>query len=286
MRKLLLGLFVITTFSFLKGDMPAYQLFNKAGEQTPFKQLVQKAAKADVVLFGEQHNNAVAHWLQLSLTKALHEKLGDSLVVGAEMFERDDQLTINEYLNGLIKTKHFERRAKLWDNYETDYKPVLEFAKSNELNFIATNIPRRYANFVAYHSVEALDTFSREALQYMPPLPIPMNMDLPGYKRIRKMQMHGGDAKYLAQAQAVKDAAMAKAIVDNRGADQTFLHLNGNYHSNNFEGIYWYLNEYAEDLEVLTISTVSQEAVKKLNEDHEGKADFIICTQADMTKTY
>lgn len=269
----------------LIADNPAYVIYNKKGKEVSFNALVNAAFKADVILFGESHNNPVVHWLQKDLAKALGSNIGDSLILGAEMFQRDDQMVINEYINGLIKEKHFTNSANLWDNYETDYKPFIEMARKEDYQFIATNVPRRYANYVAYNGLKALDTFSRSADSLMAPRPIPLNLDLPSYQRIQKMGAHG-NAKYLAKAQALKDATMAYFIKQNWKPGHTFLHLNGSFHSDNYEGIYWYLEKYEGSLKKLTITTVDQKNPEDLKQEHTGTADFIICTPKDMTVSY
>lgn len=281
-------LLVIMAMAFQKpliADNPAYVLYNKKGEEVSFKSMLKEASKADVILFGEKHNNPVVHWLQKEVAQALGAKFGDSLILGAEMFQRDDQMVINEYINGLIKEQHFTNSANLWDNYKTDYKPFIEMARKHDYQFIATNVPRRYANYVAYNGLEALDTFPRSADSLMAPRPIPLNLDLPSYQRIQKMGAHG-KAKYLAKAQALKDATMAYSIKQNWKSGHTFLHLNGSFHSDDFEGIYWYLKQYQESLEPLTVTTVEQEDPGDLKQDHQGTADFIICTPKDMTVSY
>jgi len=126
----------------------AYKLFRENGKKTRYEKMLQGASEADVVLFGELHTNPISHWLQLELTTDLHAIKGDGLVLGAEMFEADNQLILNEYLTGLISEDKFEEEARLWKNYATDYKPLVLVARDNGLRFIATNIPRRYANTV------------------------------------------------------------------------------------------------------------------------------------------
>jgi uncharacterized iron-regulated protein len=269
----------------LFGDNPAYVIYNKRGEAVSFKTMVNEAFKADVILFGEKHNNPVVHWLQKDLAQTLGSNIGDSLILGAEMFQRDDQMVINEYINGLIKEKHFTNSANLWNNYETDYKPFIEMARKQDYQFIATNVPRRYANYVAYNGLKALDTFSSSTDRLIAPQPIPLNLELPSYQRIQKMGAHG-KAKYLAKAQALKDATMAYFIKQNWKPGHTFLHLNGSFHSDNFEGIYWYLEKYEGSLEKLTITTVEQKNLQDLKQEHKGTADFIICTPKDMTVSY
>ncbi len=278
-------IFSVIFLAFVSAHKPAYQVFTHDGKKTDFGKIITQAEKADVVLFGEKHNNSLAHWLELELAKGLYRNIGDSLLLGAEMFERDEQILIDEYLNGLIKRKHFEKAASLWDNYETDYKPLLAFANRKGLDFVGTNIPRRYANFVAYNGSEALDTFGKKARRYLPPLPIQMNLESPAYQKIQKMGIHS-KMEHMAEAQAVKDATMAWAIKQNRKSDETMLHFNGNFHSDNKCCIYRYLKQNNNDLEILTLSTVEQENVDTLKSKHQGKADFILAIPKDMTKSY
>ena len=60
-----------------------------------------------------------------------------------EMFERDAQIVLDEYLNDLITEKKFLDDSRPWENYKTDYRPLVEFARVNKLNVIAANAPRR-----------------------------------------------------------------------------------------------------------------------------------------------
>lgn len=280
--------FVFVIASAFKSDLPAYRLFNAEGKKMKYEKLVKVALDADVVLFGELHNNPIAHWLQLELTQDLHEDMGDSLVLGAEMFESDNQLLIDEYLAGKIRTRNFEDEMRLWTNYSTDYKPLMEFAKEKGLDFIATNIPRRYASTVFMNGFGALEEFSEEAKRLIAPLPVKYDPELPGYKAMLEemsgMGGHGGDN--FPKAQAIKDATMAWFILQNLPVDGIFLHYNGAYHSNNYEGIVWYLLQERPDLKILTISTVEQEGIEELEEENRNLADYIISVPVTMTKTH
>lgn len=163
-RNLSLFILLILSQALTAQDKPAYQLFNKEGKAVKYKKLLSAAEQADVIFFGELHNNPVAHWLQLELARGIFEEKEKGLVMGAEMFEADDQILIDEYFSGTINTKAFEDEARLWKNYQTDYKPLLEFAREKELRFIATNIPRRYANLTFREGFEALDSLSAEGV--------------------------------------------------------------------------------------------------------------------------
>ncbi|MEM6365076.1 MAG: ChaN family lipoprotein [Planctomycetota bacterium] len=95
----------------------------------------------------------------------------NSLTLPLEMFERDVQLVLDEYLSGLIVEKHFLKAARTWSNYESDYRPLVEFAKQNHLPVIAANAPRRYVNLVSREGMKALDDVQDPKRSGLPPLP-------------------------------------------------------------------------------------------------------------------
>ena len=276
-------LIAISILSF-KADKIAYQLFDINGKTATYEQLLKSAKEADIVLFGELHDNPIGHWLQLELTKDLFEFKKSNLVLGAEMFEADDQIAINEYLQSKITDKTLKVEVKLWNNYETDYKPLLNFAKANQLNFVAANIPRRYANLVYSQGLEKLDSIDSDAKKWICPLPMKYDGELKCYKDIfASAGGHGG--QNLPKSQAVKDATMAYFILKNWSKGKTFIHYNGSYHSNFHQGIEWYLKQENPKLKVFTIGSTEQSAVDTLSKESIGMADFIICTPEAMTKT-
>ena len=287
MKKLQLLLFsiffVCTAF---KADKPAYYLFNKEGKDIKYEKMLKEAGDADIVLFGESHDNPISHWLQLELTKDLYETIKDKLVLGAEMFETDNQVVLDEYLNGLISESSFESNARLWPNYKTDYKPLVLFAKENKLKFVATNVPRRYASMVNSKGFEGLENLSDEAKTFLPPLPVKYDAELNCYKSMMEMEGMGSHVTpNFPKAQAIKDATMAHFILKNWSKGKMLIHYHGSYHSENFESIYWYLKQANPDLKIVTIHTVSQAEISELTEENKGKADFTICVDEDMTKT-
>ncbi|HSV89037.1 MAG TPA: ChaN family lipoprotein [Bacteroidales bacterium] len=288
MKNTILGfLLLLTTQAVSSQHLPAYQLFDENGRKTNFGRLVDRAAESQVILFGELHNNPISHWLQFELSRELSDRKGKNLVLGAEMFESDNQLILTEYLSGLITERNFRAEAKLWRNYETDYRPLVELARERGIPFVATNIPRRYAAMVNRGGFEALETLSEEAKRYIAPLPIAYDANLPGYKAMLEMTgMPGHTGANLPKAQAIKDATMAHFLFKNLKPEGVFIHFNGAFHSNNFEGIYWYLRRLDPNLRILTISTVEQDEVSDLEENYNGLADFIIAVPKTMTKTH
>ncbi len=280
MKYIFLVLFSIAAFASAP-EKPAYRIFDKKGKEVSYEEMMKACAKTELVLFGEYHDNPIVHWLQFQVMKDLHKEVGDNLMPGAEMFEADNQLLINEYMVGAISQKSFESEARLWPNYKTDYKPMLEFARENNLGFVATNIPRRYASSVFHKGIKSLDGLSDEAKRYIAPLPIEVDFELPAYAELVEM---GGEN--FTNAQAVKDATMGHFIAKHLQEDRVFLHLNGSFHSDNFEGIHWYVEKYRPGTKRVSIATVSQSDISSLEEGNKGKGDFTILVPEDMTKTH
>ncbi|WFB67733.1 ChaN family lipoprotein [Chryseobacterium sp. WX] len=271
-------------------DLKAYQFYDKKGKEVKTEKLVKELADYDVVFFGENHNSSINHWLQLKITEALFVKKNRQLILGAEMFERDNQTQLDQYLNGRFDAKTLKDSARLWNNYATDYKPLVDFAKDKKLNFIATNIPRRYASQTAKEGLESLNKLSEKEKTYIARLPIKVTLDTPGYPEMKKMMgdhAEGTKVMNFISAQAVKDATMAESILKSYQAGKTFIHYNGNYHSKEFGGIYWYIKQKNPNLKMAVISVFeSDDPELKVPAKDYIPTDFNLIIPADMTKTF
>lgn len=283
MKQLLLLLICLFSLQLSAQKKTAYQIYNAKGKKLSYEKMLKSIAENDILLFGELHNNPISHWLQYELTSDLHKER--SIMLGAEMMEADNQELLNQYLKGEITQKALDTLAKLWPNYKTDYAPLIDFAKENNLSFVASNIPRRNARVVFRKGFEGLDSLPNTEKEWIAPLPIPFDPELKTYKNILTMMGDHGSPK-LVMAQASKDATMAHFILKNYKEGDLFIHYNGAYHSNEYEGILWYLKQAQPDLNYATITTVSQDDVNKLLEENKPLADFIICVDSDMTTTY
>ncbi len=291
MRKTITNLLFALAAPALMGATPeAYRLFDNSGRPVSFDEMADSLSRADVVFIGENHNCPISHWMELEITKALHRTHGSSLTIGEEMMEADNQLLLDEYMGRAIEYDRFEAEARLWDNYSTDYYPVVFYAKENRIPFVATNIPRRYASVVKNRGLEALDSLSDEAKRYIAPLPIPFSFDNEKSEAaFGMMQALGGrtsgDMERLAQAQAVKDATMAWFISRNMDG-RKFLHINGSYHSDNRDGIVPYLLRNKPRTKVATVTSVRQEDITTLDPDNLGRADFYIAVPEEFPTSY
>lgn len=278
---LIMLLFIVGTAS--AQVRPAYVLFNSKGKKISHKQFLRTVADADVVLFGEQHDNPIAHWLQLVVAKELAAR--GPLVMGAEMIETDDQATLDRYLRGEIDQTAFDTLARLWNNHATDYAALVDLAKAKGLPFIATNVPRRYARMVSRGGFEALDTLPQAELAWIAPLPIAFDPTLPRYVYMLTLMGDHGSPD-IVKAQALKDATMAWSIAKYAKPGVRFLHFNGSYHSDYHEGIEWYLKQSNPKLKVVTIATVVPEQLKRLDPENRGQANIIIYVDPDMPGSY
>ena len=271
-------------------NKPAYQLFTNQGEIADYDRMIADLANSDMVFFGEQHHNPISHWLQLEMTKSFFEIKRQELYLGAEMFENGNQLVLDEYLQGFYpEDKMIPEITQLWGNYKTDYKPLLDFAKANGLRFIATNIPRRYASMINTYGMEALQKLSPEARAMIGP-------DLENYfdptvKAYAEMAEHMGahvpeNMLNIQTAQASKDATMAYFSLKNFSPGNLLFHFDGSYHSNNDQGIIWWINKTHPGLTIKSITTVDQSEWDKMTpEEKTAIANYIIVVPDNMTQT-
>ncbi|SFB27169.1 ChaN family lipoprotein [Algoriphagus aquimarinus] len=279
-------LLVLCSIGTLKAQGEAYQFFTSKGKKVDLQQVLKEAAKADAVFFGELHNNSVGHWLQLQVLKGLQAENSD-LVVGSEIFEREDQLNLDQWFAGQITESNFEAEANLWKNYNTDYRPVLRYAKEKGLRFIATNVPRKYASLVSKAGLAGLDSLSPEAKRYFAKLPMEVDMSMPGYVAMKDM-MHGapGNPDLMIQAQALKDATMAESLFEPLSKGKKVYHINGSYHSKDGEGILWYLKKEFPAIKIFNIHMVTQDQIDKLEDANATSGEIILVLPSDSHTTY
>lgn len=271
-------------------DKPAYVIYTANGKKTTFEKLVESTENKELVLFGEFHDNPISHWLQLELTKEIYAEVGSNLQLGFEMFEQDQQELLSQYLLGNLTAKQFKDTMRLWPNYATDYAPIIDFAKTNKLFCVASNVQRKYASLLFKKGRKALDTLSLTIKSQMAPIDFIVDTTLSQYKEVYTMGGHMGVnmGMNMVESQAFKDATMAQFIMANPGRKEgsVHLHFNGAFHSDFHQGILWYVQQKQVNIRVLTISTVTQEDVRKLDKEHLGRADFIICVPESMTRTH
>lgn len=275
-------------FSGYGQELKSYQIYNHKGNKNNFGKMIRKLKDYDVVLFGEYHNNSILHWLQLKTAEALYRHKQEDLILAAEMFERDNQDMLDAYISGELTESEMAQKIRLWNNYQTDYASLVEFSKERKLAFIASNVPRKYAQVVARFGQDSLLNLPENEKKWMVALPYKVDMNTPGYEEIKEMMgNHAGDQmEQFIAAQAIKDATMAESIAKYAESGKLILHFNGDFHSKAYGGIYWYLKKAQPDLKIAVISVIQSDYPKlKLPKDF-SKTEFTIVVPEDMTKTY
>ena len=289
MKKIQLTIFALLAFTLVSfaQNKPAYQLFDQKGKVAKYDKMVKDLAESDMVFFGEYHNNPISHWLQIEMAKSFYDIKGDKLFFGAEMFENGNQLVLDEYLAGFYtEKKMMPEITQLWTNYKTDYKPLVEFAKENELRFIATNIPRRYAAMINEKGMDALEMLSPEALTMIGP--VKTYFDSTVYVTMADVMGEHIPPNMLniQTAQAAKDATMAHFSLENFNEGDFLFHFEGAYHSNYNRGIVWWINKIQPGLTIKTIATLDQSEWDELTEEERATiANYTIVVVDNMTKT-
>lgn len=285
LKKILLSLSFYSTVLLYSQNDGAFVIYTAKGKKVSLEKMLNTLSKKDAVFFGEQHDNPIAHWIELQVLTKMEAEHHSELVVGFEMYEHDQQALFTQFLNKQLNEKQFKDTVRQWNNYSTDYKPLLLFMREKQLNGIATNVPRKFANLLFKKGEKALDTLSLEDKSNMVPLPFTIDSTLTQYAALKEMEQHMG-GKHMLAAQALKDATMAFFLLESIKSGKKILHFNGAYHTDFNQGIIWYIQQAVPSLDTVSISTVTQKSINQLEKEHMNKAPFIICIAEDMTRTY
>ena len=267
-------------------DSLSFTVYNAQGQQTELAAVCDALDAADVVFLGERHNDATAHALQLELMAAadIAAKRADRpLVLAMEMIETDVQTVLNEYLAGTIRERDWLAAGRPWANYEPDYKPLVEFAKSNGARVVGTNAPGRYVSLVSRSGGTAvLDSLSAHAKAWLPPLPIAPPSDALAAKFMALMggMSHGSGptVEGMLAAQNLRDVSMATVTARALEGNALVLHVNGSFHSENSLGIPEHLARLAPDARQLVVTMQPDDGSPLVFEGN----DFVIVTRGGI----
>jgi uncharacterized iron-regulated protein len=260
-----------------------YKLYDvRLKKETTVEQIAGAIKKGEILVFGEQHDDSIGHLMEQKMFEVLFSKHDSHVILAMEMFHRDVQYILDEYLTGQISEKNFIKEARAWDTYKTDYRSAVEFAKSKRLKVLAANTPSRYANMVTRRGLESLNELSKTVKKnYLPPLPVD-TMKGEYYERfLEAMGGHSMPGMNLYQSQNLWDATMswsiAQALKKNK-ASIVFM-MNGRFHSDNHLG---FVKRLTDDYNktVTTISCFAPEDFE--NPDwtkYQQLADYIILTR-------
>lgn len=296
MKKLFLALFLLmNTQISAQTENDKYKIFDAQGNEKKFEQVIEAVKDTDVIFLGENHDDSVAHTLQFEIFKSVFEKYNKEkkVTLSLEMFERDVQTILNEYLNNLISEQHFLSSSRPWGNYKTDYRPLVELAKEKNLEVIAANAPRRYVNMVSRLGRESLVKLTPDAKLWIAPLPYGEPSDKYAAKfnaLMGKMSDSETPQKHspILNSQALWDATMAYSISENlkKNNNALIVHLNGGFHTENRLGTVEHLLKYKPNAKVLVVTMRYEDDFKTFDKTkHAALGDFVILTDSKQPRS-
>ncbi len=151
------------------------------GQSINWNDLMRRISAADVIILGEQHDDAMAHALQLAVVQNTAERWPREGVLTMEMLERDEQMVVDDYLEGLLDAAAFAKTTDSttwagegsWANW---YQPIIDAAALNGWSVIAANAPRRYVRIARTDGYERLKDLPAER-QALVAIPVTWPMD-------------------------------------------------------------------------------------------------------------
>jgi uncharacterized iron-regulated protein len=302
-----------------------YRVFTGAGSPATLDDIVAAMGRHEVVFVGESHDDPTGHMLEAELLERAYAAYGapDSndgaprpVALSLEFFERDVQTILDEYLRGLISESAFLAASRPWPRYETDYRPLVEFAKQNGLAVIAANAPRRYASRVTRHGRESLYDLSPAALASLAPLPygqpseayrdqwiqaisevmaqegmkcgVPIPEPEEGEEPVHPRAPVGSHDTMGNQlhSQALWDATMGYSIADYlmRRPDALVLHMVGGFHVERGTGTPEHLAAYRPGTSYMIVMLRPVEEVETFEPAPAGEwGDFVVQTDESHT---
>lgn len=285
-----LKLLIIALFPLCAFSQQHFKIYSTAAQKlVSVDDVAGSMQNADVLFFGEEHNDSTCHVLERLFVEGIAKKYRGKAALSMEMFETDCQEVLNEYLDSLVREKNFVTEGRAWHNYK-DYRPMIEYARSNKIPVIAANAPARYVNMVNRMGLASLDKLDKTAKAWLPPLPIDTATGAYYNKFIEIMGGHnamGGMQMY--QAQNLWDAAMGWSIAQfaKKHHGYKVFQVNGGFHSEEKLGAAAQLKKYAPKLRILNIACFSDNSFENPDWSKFSKEnDYIILTDPKLPKTY
>jgi uncharacterized iron-regulated protein len=221
--------------------------------------------------------------------EAFHKQYGSDIALSLEMFEQDNQVALNDYLAGFIPEDRFSKDVRLWNNYK-DYRPMIEYAKQNNITVIAANPPRRYVSMVSRRGMRSLDSLSKESKKFLPPLPYDTLVGRYREKFMETMKgSPGGGGPNIYYSQSLWDAGMSYSIYKflKKHKHQKVFHCVGRFHCDEKLGTLAQLQKRKPGLKILNISSFSDASFSNPDwSTFNQLGDYIILTDPGLKKTF
>ncbi len=266
-----------------------YKVYDvKNAKITTLDAIISDVSAANVLFFGEEHNDSIGHYLEAELFKKMAIAYPGKAALTMEMFHTDVQPVINEYLKGFISEKNFIKEARAWNNYK-DYKPMIELAKAQGLDVIGGNAAARYSNAVTRSGLEILKQLPENSKIFFAPLPIDTAIGRYHDKFIETLGGHSMGGMKVYQTQNFWDATMAWSIANytKKNKDKKIFQVNGRFHSDEKLGTLAKLKGYAPKLKIINISSFSAEDFENPDwSKYKELGDYVIVTDPKVKRTF
>jgi uncharacterized iron-regulated protein len=297
MKTLAILLFIFVMYNAATGQIPysedQFRAFDANGNPRAIADIVKAAGAADVIFLGELHDDPVGHAIEAEVFRRVYAEYSvkRKVTLSMEMFEKDVQIVVNEYLASLISEPQFLASSRPWGNYKTDYRPLVEFAKEKRIEVVAANGPRRYVNMVSRGGRESLNALSREAKAWLPPLPYGTASEAYS-KKFKALMGPSPEAQMgidkILSSQSLWDASMAYSVsqVLRRNKNALVVHLNGGFHTESRLGTVEHLLKYRPRARIIVITMQAENDFTKFDKaKHTGLGDFVILTDAKQPRS-
>ena len=290
---LIAGVLIMLTFGQIAYNEDQFRAFDAKGAPSTMDAIMAAVASSDVVFLGELHDDAVGHAIQFEIFKRAVEKhaADRKVALSLEMFERDVQIVVDEYLANLIREDHFLLSSRPWGNYKTDYRPLVELAKQRALPVIAANAPRRYINMVSRNGRDALKGISKDAKKWLAPLPY--GEPSAAYSaKFKALMGPSAEARMgidnILSSQSLWDATMADSVARfvKNNKKPLVVHLNGGFHTESRLGTVEHFLKYRPKAKAIVVTMRYEDNFKTFDPaKHAGLGDFVILTDAKQPRS-
>ncbi len=263
---------------------------------TDFEMMSADLARVDVVLVGEQHDDVNTHRLELAILEGFARR-HVPVTLSLEMFERDVQASVDTYVAGTGGEEDFLKGSRPWPRYSSDYRPLVEFARTHKWPVVAANVPRRIASDIAKSGRSAVDALS-QADRKLAATELRCPHDEYFSRFAEQMGAHpapgsgsgsGSSASDSTTeryywAQCMKDETMAESIATAfaklDGHPGAVVHFTGSFHSDYGEGTGERVRRRLAGRRVTTVSVVPVESLDDISADNDDlkRADYLVYT--------
>ncbi|WP_410221129.1 ChaN family lipoprotein [Pedobacter sp.] len=290
MKRILLILsFLVPLYLKAQDIKKHYKIFDvKKKSLVTLDDIIRDMQQANVLFFGEEHNDSIGHYLEAEIFKGLAKAYPGKTALTMEMFHTDVQPVINEYLQNIISEKNFIKEARAWNNYK-DYRIMVELAKQQNLIVIGGNAAARYSNAVTREGLSVLEKLPAASKSFLPKLPVDTATGRYYDKFMETLGGHGMGSMKVYQTQNFWDATMAWSINNFYKGHKNFkiFQVNGRFHSDEKLGTYAQLIKINPKIKALNISSFAADDFENPNwEKYTALGDYIIVTDPKVKKTF